>query len=67
MVKHETPEELDKFFEREEISPEEYADFWERWWSTEEGSPLERALWSLSFLFESPSHSSNPGHGFDSL
>jgi hypothetical protein len=32
LEKHETPAELDEFFEREEITREEYADFWGEYW-----------------------------------
>lgn len=37
MVKHETPADLDKLFEREEISREEYEAFWKSYWKKGEG------------------------------
>jgi hypothetical protein len=39
MVKHETPEGLDEEWERLEISPEEYADFWLNFWVIADENP----------------------------
>ncbi len=35
-MKHETPDELDVYFEREELDPSEYKAFWVAYWNTDE-------------------------------